>query len=918
MDYNFSEIEPKWQAWWEEQGVYRVLEDPTKPKCYVLDMFPYPSGAGLHVGHPLGYIATDIYSRYKRHTGHCVLHPMGFDAFGLPAEQYAIETGQHPRLTTEQNITTFTAQLRRIGFDYDWDRAVITADPAYYRWTQWIFCQLFEHYFEPEVQAARPIADLEKRFAQQGSSDFSADQWKAMSRQEQQQVLMAYRLAYLDYADVNWCEALGTVLANDEVKDGLSERGGHPVVKRRMRQWFLRITAYADRLLHQLDLLDWPLALKEMQRNWIGRSEGASCVFSTQDGLHQIEIFTTRPDTLFGATFMVLAPEHHLRAALTTETQKDSVDEYLAYVAGRSERDRMADAKTVTGVFSGSYVKHPLSGELLPIWFAEYVLAGYGTGAIMAVPSDDNRDHAFAQHFSLPIIEVIDRSAHPQSSREDRETGVLMNSGFLNGMNIPQAIKAAMDELERLGIGQRKIQYRLRDAGFSRQRYWGEPFPVLYREGVPELLSEAELPLQLPEVESYRPTGDGHSPIASARDWVEAGPGLERETDTMPGYAGSSWYWLRYMDPHNSNAFVSGEREQFWSQVDLYVGGAEHAVGHLMYARFWNHVLFDLGLVSQPEPFRKMVNQGMIQGRSSLVYRLEGSNTFVSHGLKDQYSTTALHVDISIVHNDRLDLDAFKQWREEYKNAEFILEDGVYRCGSEVEKMSKRWYNVVNPDDVCERYGADTLRLYEMFLGPLEQAKPWDTRGIDGSHRFLKKFWKLFFPRDAKDENNAIPNISEEEATPQELKVLHKTIAKVSADIERLAFNTAVSALMVAVNEFQSLGTRKRAILEPMCILLAPFAPHIAEELWHAMGHKSPVVLASYPKLDPQWLEEDQFEYPVSVNGKLRDKVLLSLALEESEIREEVLRRDAVQKWMDGKAPRKVIVVKGKIVNVVV
>ncbi|MBI1191937.1 MAG: leucine--tRNA ligase [Bacteroidetes bacterium] len=912
MDYDFSAIEKKWQDWWQEQGVYRVSEDPDKPKCYVLDMFPYPSGAGLHVGHPLGYIATDIYSRYKRHTGHAVLHPMGFDAFGLPAEQYAIETGQHPARTTADNIATFTNQLRRIGFDYDWSRQVVTADPDYYRWTQWIFCQLFSHWYDPDAGAARPIETLQAQFIAQGGSDFSAAEWAAMDNQRQQEVLMGYRLAYLDYADVNWCEALGTVLANDEVKDGVSERGGHPVVRKRMRQWFLRITAYADRLLNALDALDWSPALKEMQRNWIGRSEGASCVFRTKEGNHPIEIFTTRPDTLFGATFLVLAPEHSLVASLTTAEQSAAVAQYLAYASSRSERERMADTKTVTGVFSGSYAEHPFSGEPIPIWIAEYVLAGYGTGAIMAVPSDDNRDYAFAQHYGLPIIEVIDRSEHPTAEREDKSVGLLMNSGFLNGMPINAAIQAAIAELEHRGIGQRRVNYRLRDAGFSRQRYWGEPFPIVYRRGVPELVPESALPVLLPEVNSYRPTGDGNSPIASAREWVELAPGLERETDTMPGYAGSSWYWLRYMDPGNRQAFVDPKKEQYWGQVDLYMGGAEHAVGHLLYSRFWNQFLFDLNLVSQAEPFRKMVNQGMIQGRSSLVYRIEGSNTFASAGLKEQYNTTALHVDIHLVEDDKLDLQGFRAWRDEYQNAEFLLEEGVYRCGAEVEKMSKRWYNVVNPDEVCDRYGADTLRIYEMFLGPLDQAKPWDTRGIDGSFRFLKKVWRLFYPRE-----NKAP-IAEEAPSTEALKVLHRAIAKVQADIERLAFNTAVSALMVAVNELTALKCRNRAVLEPLIILLSPFAPHISEELWHGIGHQTSVVLQPFPQLNESFLAEDSFEYPISVNGKLRDKVALSLALNEAQIEAAVLQRDLVLKWLDGKAPKKIIVVKGKIVNVVV
>ncbi len=919
--YDFTTLEAHWQKRWADEEAYRVTEDPDKPKCYVLDMFPYPSGAGLHVGHPMGYIATDVYSRFKRHTGHAVLHPMGFDAFGLPAEQYAIETGHHPAVTTARNIETFIAQLRRIGFDYDWSRSVKTCDPGYYRWTQWIFSRLFEHWFDPGQQKARPITELEAHFAENGGPGFTNLEWQAMDHPAQQAVLMDYRLAYVSHADVNWCPALGTVLANDEVKDGLSERGGHPVVRKRMRQWFLRITAYAERLLTSLEDLDWTHALKEQQRNWIGRSEGARCTFHTVDadgvGEHPIEVFTTRPDTMFGATFMVLAPEHELVERITTAGQKEAVDAYREQAARRSERERMADAKSISGCFTGAHARNPVTGQDIPIWIAEYVLAGYGTGAIMAVPSDDDRDHAFALHFDLPIIEVVDRSENgtidPQSvERGDKSKGILQHSGFLNGKRIPEAIEAMLAHLEKEGIGKREINYRLRDAGFSRQRYWGEPFPIVYRDGVAELLPDEALPLELPEVDSYQPTGDGRSPVAAALDWVNLPDGSTRETDTMPGYAGSSWYWLRYMDPGNAEAFVAPARERYWGQVDLYVGGTEHAVGHLMYSRFTNHVLYDMGYVSQPEPFRKLVNQGMIQGRSSLVYRINGTNTFVSHGLRKDHDTTTLHVDIKLVENDVLDVEAFCAWREEYRDAEFLLEtvDGqeVYRCGHEVEKMSKRWYNVVNPDDVCAEYGADTLRLYELFLGPFDQPKPWDTRGIDGAHRFLKKLWRFVL--------DGPP--AEGEASPEALKVLHGMIEKVRSDIERMAFNTAIAAMMSALNELAKMEARQREVLEAFVVLVAPFAPHLAEACWEGLGKEGFVVHAAYPEADPQYLVEDSFEYPISVNGKLRDKLELPLSLDRAAVEKAALERPAVQKWLDGKPPKKVIVVPGKIVNVVV
>lgn len=919
--YGFAALESQWQQRWAEADAYRVEETPGKPKCYVLDMFPYPSGAGLHVGHPMGYIATDVYSRFKRHTGHAVLHPMGFDAFGLPAEQYAIETGQHPAKTTAQNIETFIGQLKRIGFDYDWSRSVKTADPGYYRWTQWIFSRLFEHWFDPAQNKARPIAELKAHFAEQGGPGFTNLEWQAMDHAAQQAVLMDYRLAYTSHADVNWCPALGTVLANDEVKDGLSERGGHPVVRKQMRQWFLRITAYAERLLEGLDKLDWTHALKEQQRNWIGRSEGARCTFHTvaQDGVgaHPIEVFTTRPDTMFGATFMVLAPEHALVEHITTAAQRESVQAYREQASRRSERERMADAKSISGCFTGAFALNPVTGQNIPIWIADYVLAGYGTGAIMAVPSDDERDFAFAKHFELPIVEVVDRSENgtidPETvERGDKSKGLMQHSGLLNGMRIPQAIEAMLAHLEQEGIGQREVNYRLRDAGFSRQRYWGEPFPIVYRDGVAELLPDDQLPLELPEVDSYQPTGDGRSPVAAALDWVNLPDGSLRETDTMPGYAGSSWYWLRYMDPGNTEAFVAPDREQYWGQVDLYVGGTEHAVGHLMYSRFTNQVLYDMGYVSHAEPFRKLVNQGMIQGRSSLVYRINGTNTFVSHGLRKEHETTTLHVDIKLVEGDVLDLEGFRAWREEYADAEFILEtvDGKeqYRCGYEVEKMSKRWYNVVNPDDVCAEYGADTLRLYELFLGPFDQPKPWDTRGIDGAHRFLKKLWRFVL--------EGAP--LEGEASPEANKALHAMIDKVRGDIERMAFNTAISAMMSGLNELSKLGARQREVLEAFVVLVAPFAPHMAEACWEGLGKKGFVVHAPYPEARKEFLVEDSHEYPVSVNGKMRDKVTLPLSLDKAGVEEAVLQRPIVQKWLDGKPPKKVIVVPGRIVNLVV
>ncbi len=918
MEYKFQEIEARWKQYWKDNQTYKVSNDTSKQKCYVLDMFPYPSGAGLHVGHPLGYIATDIYSRYKRLKGFNVLHPMGFDAFGLPAEQYAIQTGQHPATTTEVNIARYMEQLDAIGFDYDWSREVRTSDPKYYQFTQWIFIQLFHSYYNNAAQQAEPITDLVATFAKEGNiktnaasgkiSTFTAEEWNTYSEKQQQEILMEYRLAYLKYGDVNWCPALGTVLANDEVKDGVSERGGHPVVKKSMRQWFLRITAYAQRLLDGLDTVDFAESLKEQQRNWIGRSEGASVQFNVVGRDEKIEVFTTRPDTIFGATFLVLAPEHLMVAEISTNIA--AIEEYKAYVQSRSERDRQADVKTVSGAFTGAYAHNPFTGENVPIWIAEYVLMGYGTGAIMAVPSDDDRDNAFATKFGLPIIDVIDKSDHPGATRSDK-LGKMINSGFLDGLEVPAAISLMCRKVEEMGIGKGRVNYRMRDAGFSRQRYWGEPFPVIYKDEMPYTLPEKELPVNLPDVESFKPTGDGDSPLARNTDWVNH-PDGPRETDTMPGYAGSSWYFLRYMDPQNGGFFVGKEAVDYWQDVDLYVGGAEHAVGHLLYSRFWHKFFFDKGWVPTQEPYKKLVNQGMIQGRSNFVYRIQGTNEFVSLELKDQYETTALHVDVNIVENDVLDTEAFRNWLEEYADAEFILDNSKYVCGWEVEKMSKSKWNVVNPDIVIEKYGADTFRMYEMFLGPIEQSKPWITNGLDGVHKFLRKFWRLFYTENGLE-------ISDEAPTPAELKVLHRTIKKIQDDVERLSFNTCISAFMIATNELTDLKCRKRAILKELTILLAPFAPHIAEELWqNALGENGTVVYAPFPKFDESVLVESNFNYPVSINGKVRATIDFPLDYTEDQVKPEVLANEQVQKWLEGKDPKKFIFVKGRIINLVI
>lgn len=919
MEYNFSEIEKFWQARWASEKTFKAEIDTNRPKFYVLDMFPYPSGAGLHVGHPLGYIASDIYSRYKRLKGFNVLHPMGYDAFGLPAEQYAIQTGQHPAATTDKNIQRYREQLDRIGFSFDWDREVRTCEPEYYKWTQWAFLKMFEHWYDLSEQRARPIEELVNIFSKNGNAEvqaasgevetFSADEWLSFNETKRASVLMEYRIAYLGETSVNWCAALGTVLANDEVKEGLSVRGGHPVEQKKMRQWQLRVSAYAERLLGDMEELDWTDSLKEMQRNWIGRSEGSEMTFRVVNGEREydLEIFTTRADTIFGATFMVLAPESEWVERLTSEEQRGVVEEYLASAKKKTERERMAESKRVSGVFSGSYAINPFTLEKIPVWIAEYVLAGYGTGAIMAVPAHDSRDYAFAKHFSLPIIPLIEGCNVSEESFDAKE-GVMCNSGFLNGMSVKEAIPAAIEEVERRGIGRRKVNYRLRDAIFSRQRYWGEPFPIYYKEGLATPLPFDSLPLELPEIDKFLPTESGEPPLARAESWSYEGWPLEKST--MPGFAGSSAYYLRYMDPQNRDALVSKEANDYWRDVDLYIGGTEHATGHLIYSRFWNKFLYDLGYVCEKEPFKKLINQGMIQGRSNFVYRVKGTNKFVSHGLKDEYDTTEIHVDVNIVNNDRLDLDAFKRWMPEYESAEFILEDGEYICGWAVEKMSKSMFNVVNPDTVCDKYGADTLRMYEMFLGPLEQSKPWDTNGIDGVHRFLKRFWRLFFEK----ENF---RVSDEDASPAELKTLHKLIGKVQTDIENFSFNTSVSAFMIAVNDLYELNCSKRAILEPMVILISPFAPHIAEELWSKLGHKSSVAFASFPEYNQKFTIENTFEYPVSFNGKLRFKLELERSLTPAEI-ESIVREDVnTIKFLAGGSVKKIIVVPGKIINVV-
>ena len=932
MEYNFRAIEARWQEYWQAKNVYRVTEDPSRPPYYILDMFPYPSGAGLHVGHPLGYIASDIFARYKRLRGFNVLHPMGYDAFGLPAEQYAIQTGQHPEITTRENIRRYREQLDRIGFSFDWSREICTSDPKYYHWTQWVFIRLFHSYYDNTRDQARPIDELIQHFTTKGTEgldisqseeiSFTAEEWNQWDEVKHQETLMNYRLAYLGETMVNWCEALGTVLANDEVSEGVSVRGGHPVVQRKMKQWCLRVSAYAGRLLSSLDNLEWSESLKESQRNWIGKSEGAEVRFPVlasreQKGIHkgELTVFTTRIDTIFGVTFMVLAPESNYVPLVTTPEQKASVEEYLEATKRRTERDRMADRR-VSGVFSGSYAENPLTGEAIPIWISDYVLAGYGTGAVMAVPGHDSRDFAFARHFDLPIIQVVlphdENPTDPSTWTEskDSKAGTLINSGLLNGLSVSDAITKMKDYLTQQQLGRVRTNYRLRDAIFSRQRYWGEPFPIYYDEqGIARTISDDELPLCLPEVDKFLPTSDGQPPLGRAEGW-HTKEGYPYELSTMPGFAGSSAYYLRYMDPHNDKALVGQEKNAYWRHVDLYVGGAEHATGHLIYSRFWNKFLFDLGIIVEDEPFRKLVNQGMIQGRSNFVYRIKDTNTFVSLGLKDSYDTTPIHVDVNIVYNDQLDLEAFKAWRPEYATADFILEDGKYICGWAVEKMSKSMYNVVNPDHIIERYGADTLRLYEMFLGPIEQSKPWDTNGIDGVHRFLKKLWSLYYSTDGL-------RVTKTSATKEELKSLHKLIKKVTQDIEQFSFNTSVAAFMICINELQGMKTSSREVLHPLLILLAPFAPHIAEELWHALSEEASITSAPWPEYNEAHLVEDSIKYPVSFNGKTRFTLELPTTASREEIERAVLANDETQRWLEGKSPKKVIVVPGRIINIV-
>ncbi len=918
MEYNFKEIEQKWQQYWNSERVYAVPNQSDKPKFYVLDMFPYPSGAGLHVGHPLGYIASDIFARYKRLKGFNVLHPMGYDAFGLPAEQYAIEHGIHPAISTENNIQNFRNQLDKIGFCFDWEREVKTCDPSYYKWTQWIFLQLFNSFFNRRLQKAAPIATLIEAFEKEGNTQhecpgdaalhFTAAEWKRFSFAEQQQILMHYRLAYCGYGEVNWCPALGTVLANDEVVNGVSERGGHPVEKKKLRQWYLRITEYADRLLQGLTTVDFSEAMKEMQTNWIGKSSGAEIDFEIEGQSEILRVYTTRPDTIFGVDFMVIAPELPLVNSITTPVQKQAIDDYLAYVKSRSDRERQAEKK-ISGCFTGAYAINPFNQQRIPIWVAEYVLAGYGTGAIMAVPCGDERDFKFAQHFNIPITNIIG-NAFTGTDANPTKDAILTNSGFLTGMPMRKAIEVMIVELETRGIGKRKVNYKMRDAAFSRQRYWGEPFPIQWMDDNAIPLPENELPLLLPEVETYSPGPEGEGPLANIPEWVQR----NLETNTMPGYAGSSWYFLRYMDPHNTTAFCDRKISDYWGQVDVYVGGTEHAVGHLLYSRMWTKALFDLGYIGFDEPFKKLVNQGMIQGSSRFVYRIQGTHTFVSAGLKNQYEVNALHVDVYMVDGVVLDITAFKQWRNgEYANAEFILEEGKYICGVEVEKMSKSKFNTVNPDDLVAKYGADTFRMYEMFLGPVEQSKPWDTKGIEGVHRFIKKLWRLFF-----DEVKGTMLLNEDPATPQQLKVLHKTIKKIEEDTERFSFNTAVAAFMVCVNELSDLHTHNKAILEPLVVLLAPYAPHVAEELWHVLGNEGSVVNAPFPAWNASYLTESAKEYPVSINGKLRTTISFSLTATQDEVEQVTLQNEVVKKWTEDKPIKKFIFVKGKMINVVV
>lgn len=922
-EYNFREIEQKWQSYWKEKGTFKAEVDPNRPKFYSLDMFPYPSGAGLHVGHPLGYIASDIVSRFKMLKGFNVLHPMGYDSFGLPAEQYAIQTGQHPAITTEQNITRYTEQLKNIGFAFDWDREVRTSDPSYYKWTQWIFMQLFSSYYDLDANKALPISQLISRLETNGNNGIkavcdedtpavTAEEWASFSERQQQELLLKYRLTFLAETTVNWCAALGTVLSNDEVKDGFSERGGHPVERKKMMQWSMRITAYADRLLQGLERVEWSEPIKEMQRNWIGKSIGAEVLFDVKESDKKIKVFTTRVDTIFGVTYLALAPESDLAASLITDEQRAAAEAYIEVAKNRSERERMSDMKTISGAFTGSYAINPFNGEEIQIWVADYVLAGYGTGAVMAVPAHDERDYNFAKHFGLEIRQVIEGSMEEGSF--PGKGGLIINSGFISNLYMKDAMAKAIEFLEEKGIGKGKIQFRMRDAIFTRQRYWGEPLPVYFKDGLPYLIDEKDLPLVLPEVDKYLPTEDGEPPLGRAKNWTykTADGEYPLEMSTMPGWAGSSWYFFRYMDPKNDTAFADKAKTDYWGAVDLYIGGSEHATGHLLYSRFWTKFLHDIGAVHIDEPFQKMINQGMIQGRSNFVYRVKGTNKFVSYGLKDQYDGFAMHVDVNIVHNDQLNLDKFKAWRPDLADAEFILEDGKYICGSEVEKMSKSKYNVVNPDDIIERYGADTLRLYEMFLGPLEQFKPWNTNGIDGVYKFLRKVWNLYHTTTGEFK------VSDEKANKEELKALHKAIKKMEEDMANYSFNTSVSSFMICVNELTSLKCNKREILEPLAILISPYAPHIAEELWALLGNTESITEATFPEFKEEHLVESNFEYPVMINGKMRAKLNLSLSLAIPEIEQAALADESVQKWLEGKTPKKVIIVPGKIVNLVV
>jgi leucyl-tRNA synthetase len=919
-------IEEKWRKTWEEKNVYKVTNDTSKPKCYVLDMFPYPSGAGLHVGHPLGYIASDIYARFKRLSGFNVLHPMGFDAFGLPAEQYAIEHGVHPAKSTQDNILNFKRQLGSIGFCYDWSREVQTCDPDYYKWTQWIFLQIFNSWFNRKTNKAERITTLTWIFENEGNgehpfpnpkfrlpdgeSTFTPNEWKALTQKQRQEVLMQYRLAYLAYTDVNWCEALGTVLANDEVINGVSYRGGFPVVKRQMRQWSLRITEYADRLLKGLDVIDFSDSMKEIQRNWIGKSVGCELDFRLKGNGATIRVFTTRPDTIFGVDFMVLAPEHDLVKQITSPSHKDEVEKYLKYVESRSEVERMAEVKKITGCFTGAYAINPLSGKQVPVWISEYVLAGYGTGAIMAVPCGDERDHKFAKHFNIPVTNIIGKHYTGEEANPTKDA-ILENSGFLNGLVMSKAIDVAIHAMEEKGLGKRQVNYKMRDAGWSRQRYWGEPFPIVFRDDMPYPMNDNELPLTLPDTHNFKSSGNGEGPLANLKEWINFSENAKRDSNTMPTHAGAAWYFLRYMDPHNTKEFASKSALDYWNQVDVYIGGSEHAVAHLLYSRLWTKILHDLGYLNFDEPFKKLINQGKITGDSRFVYRVRGTHQFVSYGLKDNYETDQLHVAVNIVDGLELDTEAFKNWKHDFGNAEFILEDGKYICGSAIEKMSKSYYNVINPDDIINSYGADTLRLYEMFLGPLEQSKPWITSGIDGVYKFLRRFWNLFH------DNQGNWNVSDAEPTRDELKVLHAALKKVEQDINNFSFNTSVSAFMICANELSSLKCNKRSVLEPLAIALSSFAPHITEELWEKLGYTDTIFNASFPKFDEQYLTESSFEYPISINGKVRAKMNFALDMPVSDMEKIVMASEAVQKWTEGKAPKKVIIVQGKIVNIV-